>query len=188
MGDELEVQAVLGGPEDFECRFWVKVVEPAAKPKEVEKPVKEEEPPMGLPDYVLVYQGKSGEQPSAKTWEEVGRAGIEMDWNIVMHPWVEEDQLRVVYINMDSSVLRNYKSRQGNISPEQAEISDKRYISSVYFHTIFLYGVTKSRKYELRKEGQDADLQDYLSDVFSSSYSDFLLNFGMDQLIQSLSD
>jgi hypothetical protein len=187
-GDEVEVRAVLGGPEDLESRFWIRVVDPVAKTNEVEKPEKNEEPPIGLPDYVLVYKEKREEQPSAKTWDDVGQANISMDWDVVMQPWVETDQLKVVYINMDSTVLRNYKSRQGNISPEQAEMSDKRYISSVYFHTIFLYGITKSRKYELKKDGQDADLQDYLSDVFSSSYSDFLLNFGMDQLIQSLSD
>jgi hypothetical protein len=48
--------------------------------------------------------------------------------------------------------------------------------------------ITKSRKYEVRKEGQEPDLEEYLREVFSSSYSDFLLNFGMEQLINSLSD
>lgn len=187
-GDELEVQAVLGGPEDFECRFWVKIVSPSPATKEVEKPTKEEEPPMGLPDYVLVYQEKPAEMPNAKTWDEIGQAGIAMTWDVVMDPYVEEEQLRAIYINMDSTVLRNYKSRLGNLGPEQAELADKRYISSVYFHTIFLYSISRSRKYEMKKEGQEADLQDYLRDVFSSSYSEFLLNFGLDQLIQTLGD
>ena len=42
----------------------------------------------------------------------------------------------------------------------------------------------------LVKEGIDDEvsLEDYLKDVFDSFYSDFLLNFGMDQLINSLED
>jgi len=187
-GDEIEVQAVLGGPEDFECRFWVKIVEPTAKPKDVEKPQKQEEPPMGLPNYVLVYHERPPEQPNVKIWADIEAAGIQMDWPVVMHPFVENEQLNAIYINMDSSVLRNYKSRLGNLSPEQAAVADKRYISSVYFHTVFLYSITKNRQYEMKKAGLDTDLSDYLRDVFSSPYSDFLLNFGMDQLIQSLSD
>jgi hypothetical protein len=187
-GDEIEVEAVLGGPQDYECRFWVKVVGPAAKTKEVEKPEKDEEPPMGLPDYVLVYEEKPEDQPHAKSWADIGAAGIDINWEIVMHPMAEENQLKTVYINMDSGVLRTYKTKLGNLGPEQAEIADKRYVSSVYFHTIFLYSITKSRKYEIKKEGQEPDLEEYLRDIFSSSYSDFLLNFGMDQLIQSLSD
>lgn len=187
-GDEIEVQATLGGPEDFECRFWVKIVDPVQKPKDIEKPTPEEEPPLGLPSYVLVYQEKPAEQANAKSWEEVGQGGIEMGWDIVINPLAKGDQLEAIYINMDSTVLRNYKSRLGNIAPEQAELADKRYVSSVYFHTIFLYSISRSRKYEMKKSGQDADLSEYLRDVFSTSYSEFLLNFGTDQLIQTLGD
>ena len=187
-GDEVEVQAVLGGPEDFESRFWIKVVEPSPKTKEVEKLEKDEEPPMGLPDYILVYEEKPDDQPRAKSWADIGAAGIDMNWDVVMHPLAEENQLKSVYINMDSRVLRTYKSKLGNLGPEQAETADKRYVSSVYFHTIFLYSITKSRKYEVKKDGQEADLEEYLREVFSSSYSDFLLNFGMEQLIDSLGD
>ncbi len=113
-GDEIEVKAILGGPEDHEACFWVKIVDPQAKPKETEKPVKDEEPPMGLPSYVLVYQEKPTEQPTAKTWSEIEGAGISMDWEVVMYPLVDEStQLTAVYINMDSRVLRNFKSKQG---------------------------------------------------------------------------
>jgi hypothetical protein len=40
------------------------------------------------------------------------------------------------------------------------------------------------------KDGQDDEisLEDYLKDVFDSFYSDFLLNFGMEQLINTLED
>lgn len=190
VGDELEVTATLGGPEDFECRFWVKITEPNQKPKEVKKPEEQEEPPMGLPDYSLVYEQPPPETPEALTWEKFGESvGIDMDWLVPMFPSVGEDgNLERVYINMDSRVLRNFKSRQGNLGAEQAELSEKKYISSVYFHTIFLFTITKNKKYEFKQGEKDVDLQDYLKDVFSSYYSEFLLNFGMEDLIATMAD
>jgi len=188
VGDELEIRAILGGPEDLECRFWVKIVEPNQKPKEVAKPDAEEEP-MGLPDYHLVYEQAPEETPDAMTWEKLGEGNIEMDWTVTMYPSVGEDgNLEKVYINMDSSVLRNFVSRQGAIGIDQKEISEKKYISSVYFHTIFLFSITKNKKYELKQGDKDVDLQDYLRDVFSSYYSEFLLNFGMEDLISTMAD
>ena len=144
---------------------------------------------MGLPEYQLVYENAPEEAPNALTWEKLGAAGVEMDWAVPMFPSVGEDgNLERVYINMDSSVLRNFKSRQGNIGAEQAEVSEKKYISSVYFHTIFLFSITKNKKYELKQGEKTVDLQDYLKDVFSSYYSEFLLNFGMEDLIATIAD
>ncbi len=189
-GDELEIQAALGGPEDFECRFWLRVVKPQEKPKDTKKPDEQDEPPMGLPDYQLVYESAPEELPDALTWEKLGEgAGIEMDWAIPMYPTVGEDgNLERVYINMDSTVLRNFISRQGAIGMDQKELSEKKYISSVYFHTIFLFSITKNKKYELKQGEKEIDLQDYLKDVFSSYYSEFLLNFGMEDLISTMAD
>ena len=189
VGDELEIEAVLGGPEDFECRFWVKIVEPHAKPKEVKKPEEEEEPPMGLPDYVLVYEFAPEEDPEAMTWEKLGGADIPMNFEDVMHPYVNGDaQLEKIFINMDSRVLRNYVSKQGAIGVDQKELAEKRYISSVYFHSIFLYSITKNRQYAVKRGEQEVEIDDYLRDVFSSYYSEFLLNFGTEQLMASLED
>jgi hypothetical protein len=190
VGDELEIQATLGGPEDFECRFWVKIVEPNKEPKEVKKPDEDEEQPMGLPDYQLVYESAPEEAPDSLTWDKLGEAaGIQMDWTVPMFPSVGEDgNLERVYINMDSSVLRNFVSRQGAIGMDQKELSEKKYISSVYFHTIFLFSITKNKKYELKQGEKEVDLQDYLKDVFSSYYSEFLLNFGMEDLISTMAD
>lgn len=190
VGDELELEATLGGPEDLECRFWIKIVEPKQKEQEVKKAEKEEEPPMGLPEYVLVYEQPQKEIPDAMTWDKLGDLGLdEMDWEVVMHPYVGDDeQLAKVYINMDSRVLRNYISQQGTIGVEQKEFAEKRYISSVYFHTIFLFSITKNKKYELRQDDKEVDLSEYLREVFSSYYSEFLLNFGTEQLMASVAD
>ena len=189
IGDELEIQATLGGPEDLEYRFWVKIVEPNKEPKEVKKPEQEDEPPMGLPDYELVYETAPEENPNAKTWESIAAGGVEMDWGTPMYPSIGEDgNLETVFINMDSSVLRNFISRQGAIGVDQKEISEKKYISSVYFHTIFLFSITKNKKYELKQGEKEVDLQDYLKDVFSSYYCEFLLNFGMEDLMSTMAD
>lgn len=190
VGDEIEIKATLGGPEDFECRFWVKIGAPQEKPRDIKKPDEEEEPPMGLPDYQLVYEHEQEESPGVLTWEKLGETvGIEMDWAVPMFPSVGDDgNLERVYINMDSSVLRNFVSRQGAIGVDQKELSEKKYISSVYFHTIFLFSITKNKKYELKQGEKDVDLQDYLKDVFSSYYSEFLLNFGMEDLIATMAD
>jgi len=189
VGDELEIQASLGGPEDFECRFWVKISEPKQKQKDVKKPEEEEEPPMGLPDYVLAYEKAPEEDAKVMTWEKLGESDIDMGFEVVMHPLVDGDgQLEKIFINMDSRVLRNYVSRQKAISVEQKEFAEKRYISSVYFHTIFLYSITKNRKYEMKQGEKDVELDEYLRDVFSSSYSEFLLNFGTEQLMDSMAD
>lgn len=188
-GDELEIQATLGGPEDFECRFWVKITEPNQKPKETKKPNEEEEPPMGLPESQLVFKEATEESPDVLTWEKLGESGIEMDWEIPMQPFVGDDgNLEKVFINMDSRVLRNFIRGQGAIGIEQQELAQNRYISSVYFHTIFLFSITKNKKYELKRNDAEVDLQEYLKDVFASYYSEFLLNFGMEDLISSMAD
>ncbi len=186
-GDEVEIQARLGGPQDLECRFWLKVVAPQPKPKEVKKEEPKEEPP-GLPDYVLAYKDDA-QTPNSTTWDKLGEANIEMDFEDVMHPLLNgEGNLEKIFINMDSRVLRNHFSKQSGLSVENKELAEKKYISSVYFHTIFLFSITKNRKYELKQGDRPVDVGDYLKDVFSSYYADFLLNFGTEQLMASLAE
>lgn len=123
------------------------------------------------------------------TWDKLAEVPIEMDFSVVMHPLLnDEGNLERIFINMDSSVLRNYFSRQSGLSVENKELAEKKYISSVYFHTIFLFSITKNRKYELKQDDRPVDLGDYLKDVFSSYYGEFLLNFGSEQLMASLAE
>jgi hypothetical protein len=52
--------------------------------------------------------------------------------------------------------------------------------------------ITKKKNYKLSlvKDGHDDEItvDEYIRDLFDSHYSDFLLNFGMEQLINSLED
>ena len=71
-------------------------------------------------------------------------------------------------------------------------MANKRYITAVYFHTLFLYTITLKRGYQFyRLEGEEEksmDIADYLKDLFQSYYSEFLLNFGMEDLMNSLEE
>lgn len=187
VADAIQIKVTLEGPGDsFDEIFWVKISEPE-EPKEKPKQKKPEEDKLGLPQYTLVYKEKNEE--NTLTWDQLEVDGIPMDFDTVMHPLVEGDMLDHIYINMDSRVLKKYKSKLS--SPEQYEIADKRYISSVYFHTLFLYTITRKRKYviyQTKENGKEeyVDLQEYLKDLFENYYSSFLLNFEVAELMESL--
>ena len=182
--DLIQIRAELDGHgvEYQEC-FWVRIVD-EEQPKE--KTAKEEETKeenFGLPQPKLVYQEK---KEGFLSWEDCGNAGIEMEYNTVVYPVVTGEQLETIYLNMDSHVLKTHKGRIKAITEEQIKLADKKYISSVYFHTLFLFAIAKSRNYSVKQGDTEKDLTDFLKDVFSSSYSEFLLNFGTNQLMASL--
>jgi len=122
------------------------------------------------------------------SWDEFeSSAGIEMGFPIIMHPLVEGDKLDTIFINMDSNVLKTYKSKIKSITEEQIELADKKYISSVYFHTLFLFSIAKQKKYDVTQDDKEIELSDFLKDIFSSYYTEFLLNFGTEELMSALS-
>lgn len=187
VGDELEMQVLLiGAGEEFEEIFLVKVVDPE-KPK-VKTEKKEKDEPFGLPPFVLVYREKKEEY---QTWDEVADGiGTDISFDTVMVPQVSSDSLEKVIINMDSTVLKNFKSQYK--SQEQLEVAERKYISSVYFHTLFLYTITKNRQYSILQQGevdeQPVEIETYLQDLFSSYYSAFILNFSTNDLLQGIAD
>jgi hypothetical protein len=153
-----------------------------------EKPKQEETIELpGLPTPVLVYQKKEGDKVS---WDEMGDIGTSMSFENIMYPMVSGELLEQIYINMNSNVLLNFKSKQKTNTEEQNELADKKYISSVYFHTLFLYTIIKRKNYSISKdvEGKDepVDLGAYLCDVFDSYYSEFILHFGTVDLMAAL--
>lgn len=188
VGDAFQVKVSLDAPgEEHDQIFWVKITEPQGKPQEKPKLEEQIELP-GLPTPILVYQAKDHGKTS---WTEVEEStGEPMSFENVMYPMVSGDLLEQIYINMNSQVLLNFKSRQKAISEEQNEIADKKYISSVYFHTLFLYTIVKKRNYSILQtiKGKDSevDLGAYLRDVFDSYYSEFILHFGTVDLMTAI--
>lgn len=182
--DMVEIKAVLEGPSEFEERFWVKIVDPEKKPETTKKEDEVRPESLGLPQYHLVYREP---HESFYTWEQVAEStGEPIDFSTVMHPLVSGEKLEAIYINMDSNVLKTHKGRVKSISEEQIALAEKKYISSVYFHTLFLFTIARSKNYSIRQGDNDVDLGDFLKDLFANYYSEFLLNFGTEQLMASL--
>ena len=184
--DAIKVKATLTSPNgDIKQIFKVQILDNTNKQQKAPKKSKQEDN-SGLPPYTLVCEyPKEG----YKCWEDLDF--FAMDYKTIMYPFVEGDKLERIYINMDSSVLKNYKSPL--TSEEQVEIAHNRYISVVYFHTLFLYIINKGRKYQFQKidefnSGQEVDLGEYLKDIFDSNYADFLLKFGIGNLMDGLGD
>lgn len=73
-------------------------------------------------------------------------------------------------------------------------VAQRKYITSVYFHALFLYIIIKNRNFQIQRvdesnnEAELVEIEDYLKDIFQSYYADFLLNFSMEPLIQALEE
>lgn len=141
----------------------------------------EDSDPIGLPELKRVQKND---------WDNLEQQGIPMNHDTVMWPVGEGDKLETIYINLDSSVFLSHRSKLKN--EEQIVAAQKRYLASVYFHALFLYVITKKKNYSLQinKEGkpEDISVDEYIRDVFDSYYSDFLLNFGAESLMNVLED
>jgi hypothetical protein len=182
-GDEVEVKASLKGPgDDYQDEVvWLKIVEPDAPKEKSPKAEEDNMDNLGLPELRRVTKD---------LWESLEANGISMNHEKVMYPSGAGDKLEAIYVNLDSQVFLNHRKKLKN--EDQITTSQKKYLASVYFHSLFLYMITKRKNYRLltAKEGQEEDVtvDEYIRDVFDSYYSDFLLNFGMEQLISSLED
>ena len=192
IGDAAQIKASLSDPSgEFRSEiFWIKISDPKAPKPPSKKKEESEVPNIGLPELVLAYQEK---KENAVTWEEVEVATSKpMDYSTVIYPMVDGENLERIYINMDSNVLKTFKSRTRNLNEEQLQLTDQKYIAPVYFHTMFLYTITKNLKYKFIQEEDtgdfDVELDDYIKDLFSNHYAEFLLNFGTDEFMQSLED
>lgn len=188
VGDSILMQAKLTSPNgDLDQIFLVQISNKEGKHAKSKEP-KPQPDNIGLPNLQQVFKEPT---EGHKCWDELDFVG--MNYDTVMHPFVEGEKLETIFINMDSNVLKSYKSKLR--SEEQLITADKRYVSAVYFHTLFLYMISKNRKYQIQRpvseesdQFDDVDLTEYLKDIFDSYYSEFLMNFEMSTLIESLSD
>ena len=187
VGDAIKLQASLSSPErSLEQIFMVRIAAPEKKKTD---PRKGDQPDnrLGLPQLHMVYKDESRGKP---TWDNLEGTGISMSHDVVVYPLVEGDTLSAVYINMDSNALLSHRAK---LTKEEAiATAEKRYVSAVYFHTLFLYTITKNRKYGIVQQKGDesgetnVDVTDYISDLFQTFYAQFLLNFDTQELIAAL--
>ncbi|WP_353158630.1 hypothetical protein [Myroides odoratus] len=181
-GDEVEIEATLKGAGDdcFQEILFLKIVNPEEK-KETTPKDEEDYSNIGLPELVKVTK---------KQWDDLESQGISMNYDTVVNPVATGDILEKIYVNLDSNVYLKYRKKLKN--EEQIIVAQKRYIASIYFHSLFLYMITKKKNYKFSLEAENNDeektIDEYICDVFDSYYSDFLLNFGMEQLMGSLED
>ncbi|MHA7056445.1 hypothetical protein ACWGOQ_0004450 [Aquimarina sp. M1] len=196
VGDSVQIKANLSSPNgNLEELFWVKIAD-NNKPKNKVPKKESDNELLGLPKLVFMYKNPAEDSEVDVSWEDVETAtSLDVDYGTVMIPEAEGDMLKRIFINMDSSVLKNFKSKEKNINQEQLELANRKYYSSVYFHTLFLYTISKNRGYEIKQkiEGKDelehVDLGQYLKDLFDHYYSTFILNFGgMETMMQGIGD
>ncbi|RED44709.1 hypothetical protein [Seonamhaeicola aphaedonensis] len=196
VNDAIQLKVSLTSPnEDFDEIFWVKISDPEKKKEKTPKDEGDNEP-LGLPKMVFAYENKEEKGENAVSWEDVEEAtGLDIDYKTVMVPEAEGDNLNSIFINMDSTVLKNFKSKHNNPNEEQIELSNRKYYTAVYFHTLFLYTITKNRGYQINQKNEntnqyeEVDLGQYLKDLFDHYYSTFILNFGgMEEMMQGLAD
>ncbi|MCC6909692.1 MAG: hypothetical protein IT430_17285 [Phycisphaerales bacterium] len=192
VGESVKVRATLTSPGgNLEEAFWVKIRNPERPPKKQRKS-QDEAKSLGLPDYKLLVREPT--QPGWLSWEQANEMGADIDFGTVMHPVAEGDTLKTILINMDSSVWMDFRTGLGTSpSPEQIDVAQRRYIASVYFHTLFLYMIMKSRGYQVQRgrsdgEPEEIGIEDYLKDLFQSCYADFLMRFNMSSLVEALGD
>jgi hypothetical protein len=126
-----------------------------------------------------VYKDKRDDHA---TWDEIEALGKTMNYDTIIVPIASDDVLETIYINMDSTVLKNYQGKGKTLTQKQIDFANRKYTSSVYFHTLFLYSITRNRKYRISQGEEDQSsevaIEDYLQSLFQSYYAEFILNFG----------
>jgi hypothetical protein len=182
-GDEIEIQASLKGAnnESFNEIVFLKIVEKDS-PKENAPANNEDVSNIGLPELIRIKKDQ---------WDSIAAGGVTMDYDTVMFPQASADKLEKIFVNLDSHVYLNHRKKLKN--ENQLSVSEKKYITGVYFHSLFLYMITKRKNYTISMEDingneENITIDDYIMDVFDSYYSDFLLNFGMEQLMGALEE
>ncbi len=188
VGNNIQIKVDLSSPmEDFSELIWIEI-EKTRKDKPP-KDKKEENQKIGLPELRLV-----AENPTDKniiSWSDLEDKGVAtIDYEDILYIIDDGEKLDKIYINLDSTVLKNHKSKLK--SNELREMAEKEYIAKVYFHTVFLYSINKNSKYIISKEEEgneiDIEINEYLQNIFKKTYTSFLINFSTNELINSITD
>ena len=187
VGENIRVEAALASAGEWLRQiFEVRITAPEEPPKPRKDKNSREDRKLGLPALKRVHRSGEGEQ---LTWEQAENSGISMDHDVIVHLESDGDKLAAIYVNMDSRALLT--ERQKATSEEAISVVEKRYISAVYFHALFLYTITKNRRYALARgdgaEGKtDTEVSEYIADLFSNHYARFLMSFDTRELLAAL--
>ena len=165
VGEAIKMNATLSNPGgDLEEIFYVKISQPGKNKQPDKNKTEEPDNQLGLPNMQLVYKEARDGKVNWESFET--DSGISMDHDTVVFPLVSGDVLETIFINMDSNVLLSHRSKLKG--QEAIETADKRYISAVYYHALFLYSISKNRNFGIvrHKNGDDlhdtVELNDYL--------------------------
>ena len=181
IGDEVKIKVSLSSPNapegKFDETFLVKISEPTATPQKTRKRTETNSANLNLPEVEKVYQ---------KDWDKLG--SIEMDHNIVVRLLIDDDKLEKILINMDSSVFKNFKHK--NPSEKELKINEQNYIMTVYYHALFLFTITKKEKVTMAKDGEanSIEIEEYIENLFSNHYVEFLLGLNEEKIRQLSGD
>ena len=195
VGNEAKIKVSLSSPNapegQFDEIFWVKVGEPTAKPQKTQKKI-DNVARDDLPAPIEVYEDSSDE--AKMSWAKLNDQGIEMDYNKVVHLFIDNEKLEKIYINMDSSVFKKFNHKDKNPSEEKLKSNKENYLMTVYCHALFMFAITKKEGVTMLKEKNQAqnsmEIDEYIENLFSNhkaQYAEFLLNFNEWKLRQ-LSD
>ncbi len=183
VGDEVQIKIDLTSPSgDFEETILIEIDQPQKDQPPKEK--KEEPEKIGLPELALTAQNPTDDK--IISWDKLSEV-TDMDYDNIMYIYSPDgEKLAKIYINLDSSVLKNHKAKLN--SNELREKAEKEYIAKVYFHTLFLYSINKNSKYRITKGNEEEELEvnEYLQNIFEHQYTSFLINFNMNELIDNI--
>jgi len=186
IGDMLQIKVELTSPgKSFKELILVEIIEPQKNkaPKQ-----KEENEKFGLPE--LITCAEKPVDSKILSWNKLHDNNICMGYDNILYILEDGENLEKIYINLDSSVLKNRKSKMNSI--ELTEKVEKEYIVKVYLHTIFLYTINKNSRYKVTKDSNDdqepidIEITEYVQSIFENQYASFLMDFNMNGLIDTI--
>lgn len=183
VGEEVQIKIDLSSPAGtFEETILIEIDQPQKEQNKQEE--KEENEKIGLPELVLTSENPTDDK--IISWEKLSDV-TDMGYDNIMYIYSPDgEKLEKIYINLDSTVLKNHKTKLN--SQALREKAEKEYIAKVYFHTLFLYSINKNNKYKITKNNQEDELEinEYLQSIFENQYTSFLINFNMNELIENI--
>ena len=184
VGDTMKIEAELSSAGDWHREIFEARITELRKPPKPKDQSRTEHLQLGLPALKRVYRDDGD---GRLTWKQVESSGVSMDYKVVVDLHSDGNKLSDIYVNMDSQALLAEKKKAN--TEEAIAVVEKRYFTAVYFHALFLYAITKNKKYTVAKgttDRTDAEIGEYIADLFSNHYASFLMSFETGELVAAL--